>query len=48
MADRRVGLVRAGRPMTQEAPRTPEPAPLQSQAERDLLRAITLGTRGAR
>jgi len=43
LADRLEGLVRAGRPMVNEAPRAPETAPLQSQAERDLLRAISLG-----
>jgi hypothetical protein len=49
LADRLEGLVRAGRPIAQEAPRVVEPpAPLQSQAERELLRAITLGARGAR
>lgn len=48
MADRLEGLVRVGRPMTQDIPRAAEPAPLQSQAERDLLRAITLGARVAR
>ena len=48
LADRLEGLVRAGRPMVQDAPRAAEPAPLQSQAERDLLRAITLGARAAR
>ncbi|MBR0649335.1 hypothetical protein GXW78_06655 [Roseomonas terrae] len=48
LADRLEGLVRNGRPLVQEAPRAPEPASLQSQAERDLLRAITLGARGAR
>ncbi|MBW6397290.1 hypothetical protein KPL78_05480 [Roseomonas sp. HJA6] len=42
LADRLEGLVRAGRPLTNDAPRA-EPAPLQSQAERDLLRAISLG-----
>lgn len=48
LADRLEGLVRAGRPIAAEAPRAPEPA-LQSQAERDLLRAISLGAaRGAR
>jgi hypothetical protein len=44
LADRLEGLVRAGRPMAAEAPRTPE-MPLQSQAERDLLRALALGGR---
>ena len=48
LADRLEGLVRAGRPMVQDASRAGEPAPLQSQAERDLLRAITLGARAAR
>ncbi len=48
LADRLEGLVRAGRPMAQDAPRVVEPPPLQSQAERDLLRAITLGARAAR
>ena len=48
LADRLENLVRAGRPIANEAPRVAEPAPLQSQAERDLLRAITLGARGAR
>ena len=48
LADRLEGLVRAGRPMAQDAPRAAEPAPLQSQAERDLLRAITLGARAGR
>jgi hypothetical protein len=48
LADRLEGLVRAGRPIAAEAPRAPEPA-LQSQAERDLLRAISLGAaRGGR
>jgi hypothetical protein len=48
LADRLEGLVRAGRPIAAEAPRVPEPA-LQSQAERDLLRAISLGAaRGGR
>ena len=44
LADRLEGLVRAGRPMANEALRTPE-APLQSQAERDLMRALALGAR---
>jgi hypothetical protein len=44
LADRLEGLVRAGRPIAAEAPRAPEPAPaLQSQAERDLMRALALG-----
>ena len=43
LADRLEGLVRAGRPLANEAPRMAEAAPLQSQAERDLLRAISLG-----
>ncbi len=42
LADRLEGLVRAGRPMAAEVPRAPEPA-LQSQAERDLVRALALG-----
>jgi hypothetical protein len=42
LADRLEGLVRAGRPIAAEAPRAPEP-PLQSQAERDLVRALALG-----
>lgn len=42
LADRLEGLVRAGRPMAAEAPRATE-APLQSQAERDLMRALALG-----
>jgi hypothetical protein len=42
LADRLEGLVRAGRPIAAEAPRAAEPA-LQSQAERDLLRALALG-----
>ncbi|CAH0142298.1 DUF6468 domain-containing protein [Roseomonas sp. CECT 9278] len=42
LADRLEGLVRAGRPIAAEAPRAPEPA-LQSQAERDLVRALALG-----
>jgi chemotaxis regulatin CheY-phosphate phosphatase CheZ len=48
LADRLEELVRSGRPLAQDAPRVAEPAPLQSQAERDLLRAITLGARGMR
>lgn len=48
LADRLEGLVRAGRPLANEAPRVAEPSPLQSQAERELLRAITLGARSAR
>ncbi|GGJ00762.1 DUF6468 domain-containing protein [Neoroseomonas lacus] len=48
LADRLEGLVRAGRPIANETPRPAEPVPLQSQAERDLLRAITLGARAAR
>lgn len=48
LADRLEGLVRAGRPMANEPVRAAEPVPLQSQAERDLLRAITLGARAAR
>lgn len=48
LADRLEGLVRAGRPIAQDAPRAPEPAPLPSQAERDLLRAIALGARASR
>jgi hypothetical protein len=43
LADRLEGLVRAGRPIAAEAPRMAEPAPLQSQAERDLVRALALG-----
>jgi len=48
LADRLEGLVRAGRPLAADAPRLPKAAPpgqagLQSQAERDLLRAISLG-----
>jgi hypothetical protein len=42
LADRLEGLVRAGRPIAAEAPRAAEPA-LQSQAERDLVRALALG-----
>lgn len=42
LADRLEGLVRTGRPMAAEAPRATE-APLQSQAERDLMRALALG-----
>ena len=42
LADRLEGLVRAGRPMAAETPRATE-APLQSQAERDLMRALALG-----
>lgn len=42
LADRLEGLVRAGRPMAAEVPRATE-APLQSQAERDLMRALALG-----
>jgi len=42
LADRLEGLVRAGRPIAAEAPRAGEPA-LQSQAERDLVRALALG-----
>ncbi|WP_198372008.1 DUF6468 domain-containing protein [Roseomonas rosulenta] len=42
LADRLEGLVRAGRPLAAEAPRAVEPA-LQSQAERDLVRALALG-----
>lgn len=48
LADRLDGLVRSGRPMAQDTPRPAEPAPLQSQAERELLRAITLGARAGR
>ena len=48
LADRLEGLVRAGRPMATEAPRAPEAA-LQSQAERDLIRALAAGgQKGAR
>jgi hypothetical protein len=43
LADRLEGLVRAGRPLAAEAPRVAEAAPLQSQAERDLVRALALG-----
>lgn len=43
LADRLEGLVRSGRPLTNDAPRAAEATPLQSQAERDLLRAISLG-----
>jgi hypothetical protein len=42
LADRLEGLVRVGRPLAAEAPRGPE-APLQSQAERGLMRALALG-----
>lgn len=42
LADRLEGLVRAGRPIAAEAPRAAEPV-LQSQAERDLVRALALG-----
>jgi len=42
LADRLEGLVRSGRPLVAETPRAPE-APLQSQAERDLMRALALG-----
>jgi hypothetical protein len=42
LADRLEGLVRAARPLAAEAPRAPETA-LQSQAERGLLRALSLG-----
>ena len=48
LADRLEGLVRTGRPLAQETPRASDPAPPQSQAERDLLRAITLGARAVR
>jgi hypothetical protein len=61
LADRLEGLVRAGRPMAgHEPPPAPaatrptrEPpsdaGPLRSQAERDLLRALSIGTgKGAR
>ena len=41
LADRLEGLVRAGRPMAAEAPRAD--APLRSQAERDLMRALAAG-----
>ena len=48
LADRLEGLVRAGRPMATEPPRVPE-ATLQSQAERDLMRALAAGgQKGAR
>ncbi len=43
LADRLEGLVRAGRPLVADAPRAPEAMPLQSQAERDLVRALSLG-----
>jgi hypothetical protein len=43
LADRLEGLVRAGRPLVADAPRASESASLQSQAERDLVRALTLG-----
>lgn len=43
LADRLEGLVRAGRPLAADAPRAPEATPLQSQAERDLVRALSLG-----
>jgi len=46
LADRLEGLVRAGRPLAGDAPRVAAPVaapPLQSQAERELLRAINLG-----
>lgn len=42
LADRLEGLVRSGRPLAAEAPR-PAEAPLQSQAERDLIRALAAG-----
>ena len=42
LADRLEGLVRTARPMAAEAPRAPDLA-LQSQAERGLLRALSLG-----
>lgn len=42
LADRLEGLVRVGRPIAAEAPRAAEPT-LQSQAERDLVRALALG-----
>ena len=42
LADRLEGLVRSGRPLAAEASR-PVEAPLQSQAERDLIRALTAG-----
>jgi hypothetical protein len=56
LADRLEGLVRAGRPMASPEPPTTPPAtrplreppsdagPLRSQAERDLLRALSIGT----
>lgn len=44
LADRLEGLVRVGRPMANDAPRPPE-APLQSEAERGLIRALALGAR---
>jgi hypothetical protein len=47
LADRLEGLVRAGRPIAAETPRAPDLAH-QSQAERDLVRALSLGAgRGA-
>ncbi|NMJ41723.1 hypothetical protein GWK16_10755 [Roseomonas sp. JC162] len=42
LADRLEGLVRNGRPLAAEMPR-PAEAPLQSQAERDLIRALAAG-----
>lgn len=60
LADRLESLVRAGRPMAgQDPPAPPSPGPvapqgsdgatLRSQAERDLLRALSIGTgKGAR
>lgn len=42
LADRLEGLVRSGRPLAAEAQR-PAEAPLQSQAERDLIRALAAG-----
>lgn len=42
LADRLESLVRAGRPLAAEAPRAAETS-LQSQAERDLMRALALG-----
>src|SRR5512137_2620745 len=42
LADRLEGLVRSGRPLAAEASR-PAEAPLQSQAERDLIRALAAG-----
>ncbi len=42
LADRLEGLVRSGRPLAAEIPRPPE-APLRSQAERDLIRALAAG-----